>query len=75
MSRLIVKEEFDESSTGCPVLTCDLLLLRSKVPCGLENEEGDILLQVGVFGNTAGSVSVWLLSGSIIPDRTQSTGR
>lgn len=78
--RLCFIDEFDAADSGCPVLTCDVLILRSKIEVtethtdkNAEKENGVVLL-LGLFGDTAGSVSVWLLSGSVLRDPTQTSG-
>ena len=38
-------------------------------------EDDEVTLIVGVFGDTAGVISVWLLPGSIVPSKVSSTAR
>ena len=46
--------------SGCPILSCDILTATT-------DDDKDVLMLLGVFGDTAGVVSVWLLSGSVLP--------
>ena len=36
-------------------------------------EKSEVTLYVGVFGDTAGAISVWLLPGSIVPSNVSET--
>ena len=80
LRRLCFIDEFNAADSGCPVLTCDVLILRSKIEVKKKytdkdtEKENRVVLLLGLFGDTAGTVSVWLLSGSVLRDRTQISG-